>query len=167
MSKSVQEPGTDVGSARHRLAGSVAFRLGTPQDLGSGHFLDMSVLAGLGWRYGSPDLLIRGEVRTGSILVLGYFSISTDSFGFDPQSKLPRVALTMDDESTNNTNLLTLYSAFPSSNQYWDLPSYHRQTLASDSEFFHPQKMRIDSQGQIHWVYRVLWDDTLWYLQAN
>ena len=72
MSKSVQEPGTDVGSARHRLAGSVAFRLGTPQDLGSGHFFDMSVLAGLGWRYGSPDLLIRGEVRTGSILVLGY-----------------------------------------------------------------------------------------------
>ncbi len=75
----------DVGSSRHRLTGSAAVRLGWPQALGSGHFLDATALLGVGWRYGGAHWLVRAEARAGGIWVAGY------GFAKDRQVWLPWV----------------------------------------------------------------------------
>lgn len=65
VSADIELGGTlDVGAARHRLTGSAALRVGLPQEVGSGHFVEAYALLGMGWRHASRGMLTRVEART-------------------------------------------------------------------------------------------------------
>ncbi len=62
----------DVGSDRHRLTASAAFRVGYPHKLGGGQYIENLALLGVGWRYASQNWLTQIEVRTGGLVVSGF-----------------------------------------------------------------------------------------------
>lgn len=61
----------DAGSLQHSLTASATVRIGYPHALAGGHFFESFGMLGVGWRYASQGWLVRGEVRTGGLLVFG------------------------------------------------------------------------------------------------
>lgn len=62
----------DVGSANHRLVASLALRVGLPDRLGQGRYLESLGLLGVGWRWADRGWMVRAEARTGGLLVSGF-----------------------------------------------------------------------------------------------
>lgn len=77
----------EVGTQRRRLVGSLTGRLGSPGELGGGHYLDGMVALGTGWRALSSSFTTTVELRLGARMARGY-GFTTDRTAWLPMAEL-------------------------------------------------------------------------------